>query len=92
MINLGNGFMSVLNLLGDLFKNLFDKLDHFYILGRFSIIDFCIAVLAIDIVITALFVTFNASVGGQYDFRSQEAREKAIADRQTRIARYRYRK
>lgn len=84
--------MSVLNIVGDVFIDLFNKLDHFYLLGRFSVIDFSVAVLAIDIVITALFVTFNASVGGQYDFRSQETKEKAIADRQTRISRYRYRK
>lgn len=83
----------VLQLIAGLFKSMFQKLDHFYIFGQsFSMLDFLIVVMAIDIVISALFVTFNSSVGGQYDFRSQETREKAVADRQRRIQQYRYRK
>lgn len=82
--------MEVLSFIAELFKNIFQKLDHFYILGKsFSMLDFLIVIMAIDIVISALFVTFNSSVGGQYDFRSQETRERAIAARQDRIKSYR---
>lgn len=82
--------MEVLSLIAGMFKDLFQKLDHFYILGEsFSMFDFLIVVMAIDIVISALFVTFNSSIGGQYDFRSQEKKDKAVAARQNRISRYR---
>lgn len=40
----------------------FSRLDHFYLVGSFSLLDFSIAVLAIDIIITAFFVTFNVGV------------------------------
>lgn len=55
-------FASVLSYLAEIFRMFFSRLDHFYLVGSFSLLDFSIAVLAIDIIITAFFVTFNVGV------------------------------
>lgn len=54
----------IIELIGSLFKEVFRWLDNFSLIGSFSLLDFLIACIVVDIVITALFVTFNVHVGG----------------------------
>lgn len=65
-------FTSVLGYLGSLFKTIIYKLDDFYLVGSFSIFDFIIACLVIDIVITAFFVAFRVgNFGSPEDVQSE---------------------
>lgn len=57
----------LLTLISNLFKFVFNSLDHFYLVGKFSFLDALLAFIIVDIIITALFVTFNVHVGGGQD-------------------------
>lgn len=59
-----NGFQELLQFIASIFRKIFEYLDHFYLIGTFSFLDALIAFIIIDIIITALFVTFNVKVGG----------------------------
>ena len=54
-----NGIQELITWLSQIFQQIFYYIDHVYIFGSFSLLDFIIACLVIDIVITAFFVTFN---------------------------------
>lgn len=74
-------FASVLSYLAEIFRMFFNRLDHFYLVGSFSLLDFSIAVLAIDIIITAFFVTFNVGVSStdvSYHTEGGEKRTKRV--------------
>ena len=58
-----NGFSDLITMLANIFKSFFQAIDQFYLVGQFSLLDFIVCCLAIDIVITALFVTFNVGLG-----------------------------
>lgn len=53
----------IIQLIGSLFNQVFQWIDNFILFGSFSLLDFLIACIVVDIVITALFVTFNIHVG-----------------------------
>lgn len=55
-------FSDVITLLASGFRQVFLWLKGFNLIGTFSLLDFLIAAMVIDMIITALFVTFNVSV------------------------------
>lgn len=60
-----SSFGSVLQFLANGFTWLLDTLDNVYLIGSFSLLDFSLVFLAMDIIITAFFVTFR--VGAKND-------------------------
>lgn len=80
-----NGFGDLLSFIASIFRTIFDRLDHFYLVGTFSLLDALIAFIIIDIIITALFVTFNVHVGGdseRIDTSDSEARQANMRRRE----------
>lgn len=61
-MSLTNDFSGVIKMLAAGFRSLFESFDSFYLVGTFSLLDLLVAAMIIDIVITALFVTFNVSI------------------------------
>lgn len=89
-----NGFQDLLTLIASTFRTIFNRLDNFYLVGTFSIIDALIAFIIIDIVITALFVTFNVKVGGgeervEAHYETPQERENRLySERESKRLRY----
>lgn len=53
----------IVELISYIFRQVFSWLDSFYLFGKFSLLDFIIACIIVDIVLSALFVTFNVNLG-----------------------------
>ena len=71
-----SSFSNVLALIAGFFKQVFVFLDGFYLVGTFSFLDFSVAVLVIDITITAFFVTFNVGVSSdRYTYYSDDGKK-----------------
>lgn len=70
-MTISNDFSGVLKLIAAGFKNLFQTLDHFYLIGTFSLLDLLIAAMIVDMIITALFVTFNVNISDSWAYDSE---------------------
>lgn len=69
-------FSEVLAYIASLFKTMFNALDSFKLVGDFSILDFGIAVLVIDIIITSFVVTYNVGVRNDNVYSSPADNQK----------------
>lgn len=63
-------FSGVIKMIAAGFKSLFQSLDTFYLVGTFSLLDLLIAAMVIDMIITALFVTFNVNISDSWAYDS----------------------
>lgn len=66
-----NDFSGVIKMIAAGFKSLFQTLDTFYLVGTFSLLDLLIAAMIIDMIITALFVTFNVNISDSWAYDSE---------------------
>lgn len=71
-------FSGVIKMIAAGFKSLFQSLDTFYLVGTFSLLDLLIAAMVIDMIITALFVTFNVNISDSWAYDSEGNRTRTL--------------
>ena len=73
-----SSFSSVIDLMAAGFKGVIQWLRDFNLVGTFSLMDFFIAAMVIDMIITALFVTFNVDVSSSWAYDENGNRTRTI--------------
>lgn len=79
-----NGIQDLITWLSQIFQQILNYIDHVYIFGSFSFLDFIIACLVIDIVITAFFVTFNVGFSSdRVEYTDKQGNRKTKVQRRS---------